>query len=104
MEIVAIAVILFSKFSFGNITRMSNSLASDQVGCSVGPDLCPNYFQRSPARQQTTKLPLSRKGVNNSLPTENLAYFLSSADFFSKSAFLKNSFMNTISVKQLGSR
>ena len=49
MEILAIAMIFFnitfSKFSFGNNIRMSNSLDSDHVGCSVGPDLCPNYLQ-----------------------------------------------------------
>ena len=43
---------------------MSNSLASDQVGCSVGPDVCPNYLAKSPDRQQTTKLPISSKRVN----------------------------------------
>ena len=96
----------FFLFSFGNNIRMSNSLVSDQVWCSLGPDLCKNYLQRSPARQQTTKLPISRKRVNlfnNSLPTGNLACFCRLLIFFSKSAFLNNSFRNTTSVKQLGS-
>ena len=39
------------------------------------------------------------------LSTRNFLHaILSSADFFSKSSFLKNSFRNTISVKQFGTR
>ena len=69
---------------------MSKCLASDKVGCSVGPDLCPNYLAKSSDRQQMTKLPISSKRVNmynNSLPTGNLACFLSSADFFQNQLF-----------------
>ena len=75
--------------SFGNNIRMPNSLASDQIGCSVGPDLCPNYLQTSPARQQMTKLTISREKSLYPLPTGNLACFLSSADFVFKISFLE---------------
>ena len=34
----------------------------------------------------------------------NVGWFLASADFFLKTTFSKNSFRNTISVKQLGFR
>ena len=87
--------ITFSKFSFGKNIRMSKCLASDKVGCSVEPDVCPNYLAKSSDRQQMTKLPISSKRVNmynNSLPTGNLACCLSSADFFSKSAFFDKFF------------
>ena len=43
----------FSKDSFRNTIRMSNSLDSDQDPHSVGPDLGPNCLQRY---QQMTKV------------------------------------------------
>ena len=38
--------ITFSKNSFRNIIRVSNSLDPDQAGHFVGPDLGPNCLQR----------------------------------------------------------
>ena len=38
------------------VAPLSNSLDSYQVGCSVGPDLCPNYLQRSKSRRENSLL------------------------------------------------
>ena len=40
------STLLFSKYSFRNNIRVSNSLDSDQARHFVGPDLDPNYLQR----------------------------------------------------------
>ena len=39
----------FSKKSYINTIKVSNSLDTDQERCSVGPDLGPNCLQRSSA-------------------------------------------------------
>ena len=69
---------------------MSNSLALDQVGCSVGPFCVQTIFKdHQPAsRRQNSKL----AGYNRSLPTGNLACFLWSADFFFKISFFEKFF------------
>ena len=97
--ILIILVKAWSKFSFENNIKMSNSVASDQVRCSVGPDLCSNYLQTPPACQQTTKLPISRKRVN----TGNKACFLSSADFFFKNQLSWKTLSGLPSVSKYGS-
>ena len=63
-----------------NTIRVSNNLDPDQARRFVGPDLSPNFLQRL-----STDV-ISIEKIN----------FLLSADFFSKSTFYKNSFMNTI--------
>ena len=49
----------FSKSSFGNAIKVSNSLDPDQDQHSVGPDLCPNCLQRF------QRSPLSRMGFEH---------------------------------------
>ena len=49
----------FSKNSFRNTIRVSNSLDPDQDQRSVGPDLGPNYLQRLSAEGKSR--PLARK-------------------------------------------
>ena len=53
--------IIFSKNSFRNTIRVSNSLDPDQDRHSVGPDLGPNSFERLSADEK--KSPLARKSL-----------------------------------------
>ena len=59
----------FSKNSFRNTVRVSNSLDPDKAGCSVGPDLCANCLQRLSADNKSS--------VNNSNWTSIITYVAS---------------------------
>ena len=59
----------FSKCSFMNTIRMSNSLGPDQVRRFVGPDLSPNCLQRLSADYQQTTIMLL---VGNKYVTQQL--------------------------------
>ena len=71
----------FSKYSFRNTIRVSNSLNSDQARQFFGPELGPNCLQRLSADDSQQ---------NNSLPTGKIfPAFMSSADFFQNILFRK---------------
>ena len=56
--------VTFSKKSFRNTVRVSNSLETDQDQPCVGPDLDPNWLQRF--YQRTPKVFASEERVNPS--------------------------------------
>ena len=61
----------FSKNSFWNIIRVSNSLDPDQDRQNVGPDLGPNYFQRLSADDKSFVV-TSKERVKPQRATYNL--------------------------------
>ena len=65
--------IKFSKISFRNIIRVSNSLDPDQARCFVGSDLGPNFLQKLEIYYQTALVDkdlISQKQFNNILCIE----------------------------------
>ena len=94
-RLLTFSKLTFSKKSFMNIIRVSNSLDTDQARRSLGPDLGANWLQRLSADDKL------KRNTNYSFFHD----FLSSADFFFKVNFFEKIFQKyNQRVKQFESR
>ena len=104
--ILYILVFFFqNKLSFSKTIRLSNSLASDQDGHFIWPNLGPYGFLRISADVKcSNKRGKDKwtfwldKSLNSLPPGYFFMLFMLSADFFFKINFLRNSFRNTTRV------